>query len=362
MNEPNAPLAASRRKAILRALASSGSVRITALTDELGVTAVTLRRDLKLMEAEGLLLRVHGGAVPPEGGIVADAGERRTTISTVGVLVPSLSYYWPGVVRGIEERASSNGARVLVRGTSYELQDERPVLQRMVEREGADAFIVAPNTDTPHAGDVVEWLHDTGLPFVLAERDATMPVDSMPVESVTTDHALGAAMAAHHLAELGHRRLGLITTQDSPTSRKIVSGWRPGCASANVTATEHVVADHRSPEFGASAARILDRLKDEGVTGVLIHPDAVALAIVDLALARGLSIPGDLSVIAYDDEIARLGSPALTAVHPPRFELGRTAYDLLLGRLADPDRAAHRVLLSPSINLRASAAAPGTPS
>lgn len=359
MNDPNAPLAASRRTAILRALARDGSVRITTLADELGVTAVTLRRDLKLMETEGLLRRVHGGAVPPEDGMVAEVGEPRTSISTVGVLVPSLSYYWPGVVRGVDDRASAHGARVLLRGTSYELQDERPVLQRMMEREGADAFIVAPNTDTPHAGDVVEWLHDTGLPFVLAERDATMPAERTPAESVTTDHALGAALAAQHLAELGHTRVSLITTQDSPTSRKIISGWRPGCASANVTATEHVVADHRSPDFGESAARILDRLNEERVTGVLIHPDAVALAIVDLALARGLTIPGDLSVIAYDDEIARLGSPALTAVHPPRVELGRTAYDLLLGRLADPDRAAHRVLLSPSLNLRASTAAPG---
>lgn len=358
MNEPAAPLAASRRRAIMRALAARGSVRIAALTEELGVTTVTLRRDLKQMEADGLVVRVHGGAVLPEGGAPAFSDEPRTSIHAVGVLVPSLSYYWPSVLQGVEERAKAHGAEVLLRGTSYELQDERPVLERMVEHDGADAFIVAPNTDTSHAGDVVGWLHDSGLPFVLAERDALMPADRVPAESVTTDHALGAAMAAHNLADLGHRRVALITTQDSPTSRKIIAGWRPGCADVGLTATEHVVADRRSAEFGASASQILDRLRTDDVTAVLVHPDAEALAIVDLALAQGLTVPGDLSVIAYDDEIARLGSPALTAVHPPRTELGRAAFDLLLGRLADPDRAAHRVLLTPTLMLRDSTAPP----
>lgn len=359
MNESIAQLAASRRQAILRTLSEHGSVRIASLADELGVTPVTLRRDLQQMEAQGLLVRVHGGAVAPEGGIPPSLEQPRTTIQSVGVLVPSLSYYWPSVLAGVEERANAHGARVLLRGASYELQDERPVLERMVNRDGVDAFVVAPNTNTPHAGDVVKWLYDTGLPFVLAERDAVMPTDGMPAESVTTDHALGAAMAAHHLAELGHRRVGLIRTEDSPTSRKIVAGWGPGCESAGVASHQYLVADHRTPSFIESAAGVLDRLRDDGVTGLLVHADPEALAFVDLVLARGLSVPGDLSVIAYDDETAHLGSPALTAIRPPRAELGRAAFDLLLGRLADPDRAAHRVTLSPSINRRASTAAPG---
>lgn len=359
MSDTTVPLAATRRTVILRALARTGSVRITALAEDLGVTAVTLRRDLQQMEAEGLLVRVHGGAVAPEGGVPMPNDEQRTSIQAVGVLVPSLSYYWPSVLTGVEERANAHGARVLLRGASYELQDERPVLERMVKRDGVDAFIVAPNTNSPHAGDVVEWLYDTGLPFVLAERDATMPADGTPAESVTTDHALGAATAAHHLGELGHQRVGLIRTEDSPTSRKIVAGWGPGCEAAGVAAHQYLVADHRSPSFGESAAAVLDQLHSDGVTGLLVHADPEALAFVDLVLARGISVPGDLSFIAYDDETARLGSPALTAIRPPRAELGRAAFDLLLGRLADPDRAAHRVILSPTLVHRASTAAPG---
>jgi hypothetical protein len=62
--------------------------------------------------------------------------------------VPSLNYYWPSVVRGMEREARRRGYRVLLRGASYELQDERPVLERLVRSEGVKGLIVAPNTDT----------------------------------------------------------------------------------------------------------------------------------------------------------------------------------------------------------------------
>ena len=82
------------------------------------------------------------------------------------------------------------------------------------------------------------------------------------------------------------------------------------------------------------------------------------MAFVDLALNRGISVPDDLSVIAYDDEVAQLFTPALTAVSPPREAVGEAAVDLLVKRLADPSRPVHRVVLSPRLNVRGSTAPP----
>src|SRR5688500_9067193 len=124
-----APLGAERRAHVVAALARDGVVRISQLIDELGVAPVTLRRDLAQMEHEGLLVRVHGGAVPASGtsphpvdsgpGAAGDGG-------SIAVLVPSLNYYWPGVVRGAEAEAKRRGMDIVLRGASYELQDERP--------------------------------------------------------------------------------------------------------------------------------------------------------------------------------------------------------------------------------------------
>ena len=368
MTDPiqHAPLAAARRAHVLSALSRDGVVRISQLIDDLGVAPVTLRRDLAQMEQEGLLLRVHGGAVP--AGKQADAaglspvnfGAAAAT-GTIAVLVPSLNYYWPGVVRGMEAEATRHGLRFMVRGASYELQDERPALERLVRQDDVRGIIVAPNTDSPHAQDVIQWLAECGTPSVLVERDAFALPHFTPVESVTTDHALGGILAARHLASLGHRKVGLVLSRNSPTSRKIEQGWHSACAELGLTPTEHfesLLPDRSSPEFSSVVDATLDLALSTGVTGLLVHSDPEAMAFVDLALNRGISVPDDLSIVAYDDEVAELFTPALTAISPPRATVGEAAVDLLAKRIADPSRPVHRVMLSPGLNVRGSTAPP----
>src|SRR6478609_3018674 len=363
-HETQAPLGAERRAYVLAALGRDGVVRISQLIDELGVAPVTLRRDLAQMEQEGLLVRVHGGAVPtgdavstgaiPDSGAIVAAG-------SIAVLVPSLNYYWPGVVRGAETAAKRFGMGVVLRGASYELQDERPVLERLIRTENVRGLIVAPNTDTAHAQDVIQWLAECGTPSVLVERDAVLLPEGAPVESVTTDHALGAVLAARHLASLGHHKVGLIISRDSPTSRKITSGWHAASAELDLTPTDHfesILPPRTSPEFSSVVDAALDSALATGVTALVVHSDPEAMAFVDLALNRGISVPHDLSVIAYDDEVAELFTPALTAVSPPRGGVGQAAVDLLIRRLEDPDRPVHRVVLSPTLNVRGSTAPP----
>lgn len=367
---PHAPLAAERRTHVLTALARDGAVRIAQLIDDLGVAPVTLRRDLAQMEKEGLLVRVHGGAVPPEGGPApvppfASGGPATATpvSGSIAVLVPSLNYYWPGVVRGMEAEARRRGIKLLLRGASYELQDERPVLERLVASENLSGLIVAPNTDTPHAQDVIQWLHSCGIPSVLVERDAVALPSREPVESVTTDHALGGILAAQHLADLGHKRVGLVLSRNSPTSRKIAAGWHAACDELGLSPVRHIeqlLPDRASPDFSTVVDQALDSVMKAGITGLLVHSDPEAMAVVDLALNRGISVPKDLSIIAYDDEVAQLFTPALTAISPPRVTVGHTAIELLAHRIANPSRPTHRVLISPTLIVRESTAAPRT--
>ena len=363
-------LAAERRAHVLATLERDGAVRVAQLMEDLGVAPVTLRRDLAQMEREGLLVRVHGGAVPAAGAFDdVEPGHPApvTRTGSIAMLVPSLSFYWPSVVRGAETEAARHGLRVVLRGASYELQDERPVLERLVHADGVRGLVVAPNTDTPHAQDVVQWLAECGVPSVLVERDAVaMPAPGSleggsPVENVTTDHALGAVLAARHLAALGHRRVGLIIARDSPTSRKIAAGWQAACVELGLTPSDHFetsLPPRTSPDFSAVVDATLDAALANSVTAILVHSDPEAMAFVDLALNRGISVPGDLSVVAYDDEVAELFTPALTAVSPPRNAVGRAAVDLLARRIEDPSRPIHRVVLNPTLNVRGSTAPP----
>ena len=231
--------ALQRRERIMDEVREHGSVNVSDVAARLGVSELTIRRDINALAQQGLVTRVHGGATlrsSVEPGLAPGLAGHDPAVTkyTIGMVVPSLDYYWPDVVRGAEETAREFDMRVVLRGSSYETEDDRPQLARLVERFGVDGLIVAPRMDTPTAEATAEWLAATGLPVVLLERTAMVGPHRAVFESVVTDHALGAAMAVHHLASLGHRRIGVLTAQPSPTRPHVHRGWLEALAECGI--------------------------------------------------------------------------------------------------------------------------------
>ncbi len=368
--ETRGPLQVTRRARLLEALQRDGVLRVSDLTDRLGAAAVTIRRDIAQLAAEGLVRRVHGGVALldfEDDALTAEesagAGAPSAEGRPLGMLVPSLDYYWPDVARGAEEAAREVRARIVLRGSSYDTEDDRPQLVRLVEQLSVSGLIVAPRMDAPTAERTIEWLAGTGIPVVLLERTATVGPHHAVVESVVTDHALGAAMAVRHLVSLGHRKVGVVLGEHSPTSPHVHRGWLEAITDCGLDAAATVDAQapaHRAA-WDAALDEVLDRCLATRTTALVVHADAEAIALVQRCEERHLSVPGDLSVVAYDDEIAGLFSPPLTAVRPPRRSIGRAAVRLVTDRLADPELPAHRVVISPSLTVRESSAPPRPP-
>ncbi|MGC4868551.1 substrate-binding domain-containing protein [Micromonospora sp. DT53] len=361
------PLQVTRRQQLLAALQRDGSMRVSDLSHLLGAAPVTIRRDIAELAAEGLVHRVHGGValILPDDVPTADdapAADRTPRVGhSLGMLVPSLDYYWPDVARGVEGAARELDMRVVLRGSSYDSDDDQPQLARLVGRMGVDALIIAPSLDAPNAERTIEWLDQAGVPVVLLERTATVGSHHAVMESVVTDHALGAGMAVRHLTSLGHRKVGLVLDANSPTSQHVRRGWLDATTECGLDPEATVVAvvpDARSPERDTALNDVLDRCQATGTTALLVHADAEAIALVQHCEERHLSVPGDLSIVAYDDEVAGLFSPPLTAVRPPRRSIGRAAVRLVADRLADPGRPTHRIVISPALRIRDSTAPP----
>ncbi len=118
--------------------------------------------------------------------------------------MPSLDYYWPDVARGAEEAARELDLRVILRGSSYEAEDDRPQLasHRAAGRRRAHH---RARMDSPTADRTIEWLAATGVPVVLLERTATVGSHHTVLESVVTT-ALSAAIAVRHLVSSATER------------------------------------------------------------------------------------------------------------------------------------------------------------
>jgi DNA-binding LacI/PurR family transcriptional regulator len=153
----------------------------------------------------------------------------------------------------------------------------------------------------------------------------------------------------------------VVLAEPSPTRPHVRRGWYEAVTECGLDVdktVEALVPDAKSPECKAALDRVLDRALETGCTALLVHADAEAIALVQRCEERHLTVPGTLSVVAYDDEVAALFSPALTAVRPPRRSIGRAAVRLVADRLADRGRPTHRVVISPSLRIRDSSAPP----
>lgn len=357
-SEPSAMLSSERRAKVVELARRRGTVRVRELSHELRVSAVTVRRDITLLAEQGLVRRVRGGATATQPG----GGQRRPRVRadapTFGMVVPSLDYYWPDVIKGARVAAAEVGVRIVVRGATYEAADERVRLARLVEAVRVDGLLVAPTTNGEDGEDVMRWLQSADAPVVLVERTSVDGYGGV-AESVVSDHVRGAAMAVRHLAERGYRRIGLSTSIASPAAPHVRRGWHEECERLGLPVDgtpDARTAQRRDPGWPADCDALLDACARTSTTALVVHSDPEAIALMERCEERGIRVPQDLAIVTYDDEMAELCDPPLTAVRPPKAAVGRAAVTLLAARLGDPDphRPAHHIAIEPRLIVRSS--------
>ncbi|RKN09580.1 substrate-binding domain-containing protein [Streptomyces radicis] len=359
-------LVEQRQELLLRELRATGAVRVADLAVRFGVSAGTIRRDLSELAALGRLTKVRGGAItavpaakprhePCPEPVFAD-GEG----PTLGLLVPSATYYYPNVVGGVRAVAARRGARIVIGLTDYAPPRDLQQIDELCS-SGADGLLIASASGHYVPEATLERLRATGKPFVLMERH---PEDSFePCEFVVSDHRQGAYRAVGHLHALGHDRVACYLT-GSPTAPLVAEGHAHAVARLGLDPSAPVVDGGRPPLGSRQAVRqydtFIDRCVASGARAALVHSDHDAIELLQRLRARGLRTPEDMALIAYDDEFAALAEVPLTAVAPPKRQLGEQAAHLLLDRLRAPGPLpARQVVLQPTLTVRASCGAAG---
>ncbi len=354
-----------RHERVLDQLRRSGAVRVRELARDLGVSELTIRRDIAALAARNLLTKVHGGATLPSAKRVSGRARAGHTSFTIGMVVPSLDFYWPPIVAGARAAASAIGITMQLRGSSYDPDEDRRQITRLVEAGQVQGLLLAPSLDGDEADRMIDWIGHLPVPTILVERQPRHWI-SMPrqAEWVRSDHALGLEIAVHHLYEHGHRRIGLMLARGSPTSGYLMRGWQAACAELGISDATvfRETATLDSPGHRRIVREVLARCRRSGITALIVHSDPHAICVAQVCAEEGLSIPDDLAMISYDDEIAHLAEPALTAVRPAKNHVGRVAVELMVSRLLDGDRRPSQgILVAPELVIRQSSWSRATP-
>lgn len=350
-----------RRQRILAAVESRGSARVSDLAAELEVSVVTVRRDVEELAREGRLRRGHG--VVRSALDAHDLPAPRTAVDgTVAVVVPERHTYLYESLHGARSVLEAAGKRVALHIAPQAGRTERPLVERALA-DGAAGLLLAPRWRT-RADEEADhaWLAALDVPAVLMERRPGPGTALHAMDSVCSDHAYGARLAVEHLLGLGHRRIVFATRDDSPTARTLRS------ACARIAESHPLVeawawtlstpeAGQDGPYTAAETAPLHTLLREMGATAAVLHSDVDALMLVQQLADHGVRVPQDCSVVAYDDVVAGLGTTPLTAVAPPKADVGRVAAELLLERLdAAPGGRipVKRIELLPALGVRGS--------
>ncbi|GGS40591.1 substrate-binding domain-containing protein [Streptomyces griseoviridis] len=371
-----------RHERVLEIVRRRGSLRVTELAEELAVSAVTVRRDVETLAEQGRLTRLHGsvswprpatGPTPAGAGAEPAAAARTGRVpagaapagTVLGMVVPSMEHYFAELVRGAQDAITARGGRLVLGIAHWRSEEDTAQIGRMLDA-GVDGLLLQPSWErgVPSAQQE-EQLLALGVPAVLVDRRAPVGGRLAGLDSARSDHVLGGAAAVHHLAGLGHRRMSLLA-QDNPTSPQVREGYQAAVAARGLAALTPVDVDPEDPRSLDAAARLLYRaVLDDGVTAAIVHNDQTAIGVAQRLREHGLAIPDDVSLVAYEDEMAALADVPLTAVAPPRQAVGETAVELMLARLGghgggDGGEAApsRHVSLVPRLTVRASSAPP----
>ena len=259
----------------------------------------------------------------------------------MGIVIADIrNPFYPRLVRAIDDAAKARGGTSILAQVDF----DRSGLVEEVERlllGLVDGIIFASSWGSSSS---LSRLREQSLPFVFV---TCIPDDPLADYAVGDDR-LGAMLAIDHLADLGHRRIAHIAS-DEPDSSSAdrIEGYRSALRARGLSVHDRLILipkrpgneTPRTPGDGYDAAMQLMN-EPEPPTAIFCGNDQVALRAMEAIEVIGLRIPEDVSIVGYDDvSVASIPRIGLTTVAQPVEEMGRVVADWILSGAAD---AKHR--------------------
>jgi alanine racemase len=274
---------------------------------------------------------------------------RKRSVGLVGLIVPELENpIFPMFAQIIESALSEHGYTPVLCARPLGGVTEDEYVEMLLDRQVAGIiFVSGLHADTTADHDRYRKLIDRPLPIVLINGY----LDDIDAAFISCDDRAAGQLGVSHLVALGHRRIGLISGPERfmPVQRKL-AGYRAEIAKHGLD--EVVELSLFGVEGGYAAAT---RLLDHEVSGVICGSDLMALGAIRAARSRGLSVPGDISVIGYDDSpLIAYTDPPLTTLRQPVREMSLAAVRALIDEINGQAAPRSEYVFRPELVVRGS--------
>jgi LacI family transcriptional regulator len=272
---------------------------------------------------------------------------------TLGVIIPSISNpFYASVMLGIEEAARKGGYQVLLCNSLQDGKLEEAYLQTLFEKQVKGIIISSISGNRK----LLSKLIDYGLQLVVIDQKLDIP-DALQIEF---DYRRGGYMAANHLIEKGHRRIGYVTAPlDRPSRQQIYQGFCEALNQHGIQLEEDYlqvtedVKEIYDGIFEFENGRLLTRKLlqlPERPTAIFACNDLTAFGVIHECSVNQVLVPDEISVMGFDNiEFSTMVTPPLTTIKQPNYEMGKLACHMLLERLKEESEDDMTVMLQPKL-------------
>lgn len=252
---------------------------------------------------------------------------RSNRSNAIGLIIPDITNpFYPEIARGVGDAARRSGYNVFLFNKDRSVQEEKEALNALLEKQVDGILLFKPHLSAKRARELQKQ-----CALVLCDADP----ETLGCDTVNVDDYQGMRTALEQVIAMGHRRIAFLSgLPDSVSSMRRLKAYRDVLADHGLPQPEdYVRSGDYTVESGQKALPALMALP-EPPTAIAAANDLMAVGVVSQAAEMGLHIPGDLSVVGYDDvSAARWISPRLTTTWHPKYEMGEAAVRLLLDRI-----------------------------
>lgn len=335
------------------------------LDELLHLSRSTIRKSLDELVSKGLVYRrqgqgtfvAHPNAQAPSLPVrgmhaTRPLGSGTEKAGIIGLLLPTmLNEIYPQIVRGVESVATAHGSSVFIGNTYADRKRELSLISQMIEGK-MDGLILEPTHASFDQPGTSTWdlLKSLPMPLVLVGND----IPGLDASEVLIDDFQGGELATEHLLDQGHRSIAYIYKEAVSPAFDRRDGYLAALRKRGISpCAEHILAYREEEEFQNPGYLYTKKL-----LGLPTRPTAIFYFNDDLALNgmqairdAGLSIPGDISVLGFDNiPTGALPHNRLSTIEHPKSLLGRWAADILFDHIKHPQpRLRRRILVYPEL-------------
>lgn len=305
------------------------------MMEQFHVSRQTVRRAMEVLTKEGIVEGRRGS------GTYVSVNTRRYTGKEIRIEVMLTfvdTYIFPAMIRGIESVLSKEGCALQIAVTDNAVEKERMLLKEILRTKSVDGIIaetVKSALPNPNL-DLYRELEKNGIPVLFINsfyRELDMP-------HVSLNDRQAGYLAAKHLAECGHTKIGGIFKSDDGQGHLRYAGYTDALMERDIKVRGGQIVWIDSGELRDmenESSKFISRLK--GCTACVCYNDETACKLVNIFRKAGIKVPQDVSVVGIDNsKMAEFCAVPLTSVKNPVQELGIAAARQIIGGVCGKEK------------------------